>query len=597
MTMLLFSSIIEIVTRPYTTISFLFCIFLFVLSSAFFQQNKNTPRAAYPQGYFSAPVKFKIRLTGTFGELRSNHFHSGIDIKSPNGKVGHSIYAAADGFIDRIKVSAGGYGNALYIKHPNGYKTVYAHLDDFTKEIRDYIKREQYRKERFEVNLYPKDGRFKVKKGEKIGTLGNSGGSTGPHLHFEIRKSSNDHPINPILFGMPVPDDVPPSIRGLKAYYFNSEKEIIGEKTLSVRKLGTGRYALRDGDTLSLPAWRAGFSLKTYDSMTGFRNDNGAYQITMQANNEEVYKLTLEELSFDETRYLNAHIDYPAKQNKKGYYNRCFVLPGNKLNNYVTAGNEGIVPLYTAQTQRIEIRSLDVDGNFSSLVFWVKRDADMGASHQGSYQYLLPYNQANIIENQTIRVSMKQNTLYENLYMDYANLADESHGCYSSVHHLHDNPVAIHRYYELSIRDDQRLPEELRSKAIIADCSGGEVVNCGGAWNDFWVKTKVRQLGDFCLLVDTEAPTITARSFQYDMSNRGYMSFSMKDNFKTSGRAKSLKYRATVDGKWILMEHDGKRNRLSHTFDGRIGRGKHLLKLVVTDDRNNEAVFEQEFIR
>ena len=209
----------------------------------------------YPQDYFRSPVDHAIKLSGTFGELRPNHLHAGIDIKAKNGRVGQPLYAVADGFVSRINVRTGGYGNALYIDHPNGYTSVYAHLEKFPDEITDYIKEIQYKKQTFEIEIYPKDNHFNFLKGDVIGTLGLSGRSYGPHLHFEIRDTESEYPINPLLFGLDVEDRLRPKMHQLKLYRLNDKKETFGTRTYDLTKRSSGQYRIK-GDTISVGAWR-----------------------------------------------------------------------------------------------------------------------------------------------------------------------------------------------------------------------------------------------------------------------------------------------------------------------------------------------------
>ncbi|HRI62354.1 MAG TPA: M23 family metallopeptidase, partial [Saprospiraceae bacterium] len=246
--------------------------------------------ATYPKDYFMAPVDANpLRLTGTFGELRADHFHSGIDIDSKTGGIGQPVFAAADGFVDRIRVQESGYGNVLYVKHPNGYTTVYAHLDRFSSEIQKFVREMQYKRERFEVDLNPADGQFRVKQGQEIGKLGNSGGSTGPHLHFEIRQSGTDKALNPLLFGLPVPDNTPPEIRDMKVYFLNDKREVMTSKPFPIQRQKDGTVGVAN-EVVSLGAWRIGFGVKAFDKQTGHRNDNGIFAISLYADGELVYQ-------------------------------------------------------------------------------------------------------------------------------------------------------------------------------------------------------------------------------------------------------------------------------------------------------------------
>jgi len=551
--------------------------------------------ASYPKDYFQSPVTASIRLTGTFGELRSDHFHSGIDIKSATGGVGQSVVAAANGFVDRIRVQASGYGNVLYIKHPNGYSTVYAHLLRFTPELEKYVRDNQYKRERFEVDLQPADEQFKVVKGQEIGKLGNSGGSTGPHLHFEIRNSTNGKVLNPQLFNLPIPDNVPPEIRDMKVYFLSENREVMTSKPLPLRRDKNGKAGL-EGDTVRFGAWRVGFGVKAYDHMSGFRNDNGIYAISLYADDKLAYEWRMGELDFDETRYHNAHIDYPAKKRFGAWFHRCFVLPGNRLNNYALTETLGAVALYKDKPVRINLKVTDAGGNTSTVNFWALRDEVMETSFLLPSQYDFSYQTENNIVQEDFHLHVPQGALYESLRFQYKTSPSDDAGQYSPTHHLHDNRTPLHKYVEIGLKP-YNLPEELRSKAVVALCGEGRPDNCGGEWSGGMLKTRIRNFGDYCILADTDPPRIIPVVFSDDMRKKSSMAFRIRDNFAISGRADKMSYRGTVDGQWVLFEFDQKRERLTHTFDGRIGPGKHKLRLVVKDDRNNEAFFEGTFLK
>jgi len=548
----------------------------------------------YPQNYFRSPVKHAIRLSGTFGELRPNHLHAGIDIKAYKGGIGEPILAIAEGYISRIKVQAGGYGNVLYINHPNGYTSVYAHLDKFTKEVQDYVRKHQYKNQTFEVELFPPANKFSFTQGQQIGKLGVSGRSFGPHLHFEIRDTRTEKPINPLLFGIKISDKVAPRMHEIKIYHLNDKRETSATQTVALTKTSKG-YRVK-GDTLNIPAWRAGFALKTYDQMNGASNWNGVYSIAMFKDDILIYDFEMESFAFSESRFINAHLDYAEQVAKKSYFNRCYQLPGNQLSIYNEQVEKGVVKLHKNKASQIKMLVRDADGNESSLIFWVKR-ADVQPVEGASYNYLLPYAEENIIENQSLRLYFPKGTFYENIYLEYSSAMEKSNAVYSSVHHIQNYKTPVHKYYDLAIRPIG-LPEKLRSKAFIAYCQkDGSIENMGGYWKDGYLQTQARVLGDFYIMVDTKAPTITPIAFRSNMKGFSKMSFKIKDDIKTGGKAKDLEYRAMVDGKWILMEYDSKKDLITHRFDGSISSGSHQLKLVVRDNRGNETVLERKFTR
>lgn len=570
---------------------FIFFILLLITLCSFSTDNAKK----YPQDYFRSPVDRAIYLSGTFGELRPNHFHAGIDIKAHNGKVGQPLYAAAEGYISRIKISSGGYGNVLYMSHPNGYTTVYAHMHKFTDRIAQYVKTAQYDKQRYEIELFPEKNQFTFKKGEVIGKLGTSGRSFGPHLHFEIRDSRTEKPINPLLFGFQVKDNIAPKLHQLKVYFLSDKLNTLDTKTYNLKKRSGNRYRIV-GDTLEFGAWRVGFGIKAYDHMNGAPNWNGVYKVDMLEDGQLSYNYEMETFAFNESRFINAHLDYAEQVAKKSYFNRCFRLPGNKLSIYEEESSRGLIELSAHRATRITMEVMDVEGNMSTLEFWAKRGT-VKEPASDAFNYYLPFDEENIIDNTTVKVHFPKGSFYENLYMKYRTSRDDSQNVYSLVYHIHDYKTPVHRYYDLGI-SPTNIPDELRSKAFVAYCGKDqEMLNCGGQWQGDKLTAKVRSLGDYCIMVDQKAPTITPITFRSNMKGYSKMTFKIKDNFDTTGKAKGMSYKATVDGRWILMEYDSKNDLLIHRFDKTIGSGKHVLKLVVTDNRGNERVLERTFTR
>ncbi|HHS95510.1 MAG TPA: M23 family metallopeptidase [Phaeodactylibacter sp.] len=547
----------------------------------------------YPQNYFQSPVDRPIYLSGTFGELRPNHLHAGIDIKAYKGKIGQPIYAVADGYVSRIKMQSGSYGKVVYVNHPNGYTSVYAHLHQFTDELEKYVRDMQYRKKSFEVDLFPQKGRFAFRQGEQIGTLGLSGRSYGPHLHFEIRDTKTEKPINPLLFGFKTKDSKAPRIHEVKAYFLNDKRETLQSKTWDTTPTG-GTYHL-DKDTLLLPAWRVGFGIKTYDHMNGVNNWNGVYAIKMYQDGELRYAFEMETFAFFESRYINAHLDYAEQVSKKSYFNRMYRLPGNRLSIYSPQINDGVVKLSKRKSSKITFEVEDLAGNTSRLEFWVRR-AKVKMPPSKTYNYLLPYDEENIVDNGTLYLYFPKRSLYENLYLQYHSSTDRSTNVYSSVHHVHEYTTPVHRYFDIAIRT-QALPDSLRSKAFIAYCAqDNKIYNCGGKWKDGRLQSKVRLLGDYCIMIDDVPPSIKAIHFKKDMRGFRKMSFKVTDNFETAKNIAPFNYEATIDGKWILMEYDAKKDLLTYYFDDKVTKGEHSFRLLVSDDRGNESVFERTFI-
>ncbi len=549
----------------------------------------------YPTDYFRSPINGQLRLSGSFGELRPNHFHAGIDIKSTIGGAGQAIIAAADGYVARVKVQAGGYGNAIYLRHPNGYTTVYAHLSEFAPELAAYVKEQQYARQSFSVDLYPSAGQISFKKGDRIGKLGNSGSSRGPHLHFEIRDSGTEEPINPLLFGLKISDTQAPRLHQIRVYALNGERETLDARSYDIQKGKTRHYI--KGDTVYVGADKAGFALKAYDHMNGVTNWNGVYRISMLVDEQPWYEFTAERFAFHQTRGINAHMDYEERVTKKSNFNRCYLLPGNKLPFYDNLINKGVVQLSSERASKITMITEDISGNTSTLVFWAKASQTQKAVVKRRFNYVLPYDSENAIDNGAMYFYFPKQSLYETLYLDYRSSSDFSENVHSDVHHVHNRLTPLHKYCDIAIQPTT-LPKHLRDKAFIAKCDKkSSITNMGNKWKDGRLWGKTRNFGDFCIMVDTIPPSIKPQTFQANMRGKNRMTFRIDDNYATGGGARGLDYRATVDGQWILMEYDAKNDRLIHRFDERIPAGKHELRLVVTDAVGNRREYEATFTR
>jgi len=546
---------------------------------------------AFPQGEFRSPIKYKIALSGTYGELRPNHFHAGIDIKSPNGRSGADIVAAADGYVTRIKVRSGGYGNAIYMNHPNGYTTVYGHLSKFGPAIAKYVKKKQYQKESFSVDLHPPSDLFRFRKGEVIGFMGNTGTSSGPHLHFEIRDRRTEEPLNALRFGLPLKDNIAPKLHKLKTYLLDDQLFPFQEKEIKLKKKGN-TYHLATGDTLVVGADKLGLALKAFDHMEGSSSWNGIYAISMKVDGIPTYSFQLDRFSFSDTRMVNAHLDYEDKVTKNSTYHRLYSLPGNRLKIYNQKG--GVFRFYDRSVHKVEIQVADAPGNKSNLVFWVKKGA-LIPQPENSFNYLFNYDQANDVDFGGLTCHFPTKTFYENIYfkMDMTHKNDDK--IFGPIYKIHELTTPVQRYFNISIPADM-LTAEQRAKAFIAHKDKkGRWQNAGGKWQFNKMEGRVRSLGEYTIMVDNTPPTITPKRFSNNMSKYKTMSFKLKDDMPTTGTAKSLRYRATVDGQWIMMEYRG--STLTYAFDSHVPKGQHTLKIVASDGMGNETVFERKFVR
>ncbi len=550
----------------------------------------------YPRTYFSSPVNRQIKLSGTFGELRTNHFHAGLDIKSSNGISGDPVYTAADGFVSRIKVEEFGYGNALYIDHPNGFSTVYAHLDRFAPEIAAYVKAEQYRLKTFKIDLYLSKNHLPVTRANPIGVMGNTGSSFGPHLHFEIRHTAGQIPVNPLHFGFDITDRTPPVIQQLLLYEYNESGVLVRTSQLEPKRISSGAYTF--DQIVTSDASMISFGLRTFDSHDGVSNKNGVYGISCSIDREPLFAFTLDEIPFEKTRYLNAHIDYPHKVKENKYFHRCHPLEGNQLNIYETGPERGIVYLNTEIPRKVEFAATDYNGNISRLSFDIIRQHNLSQTLPAlaSYEVLGSPDQIAIVQQPGVQVVWPKGSFYEKTPLSIERLPQESPDSFSPYFVISPTEAPVHVYFEILI-EGLGVPPHLIDKVFIARCEpNGRIVNCGGKWIGNNLVTGVRQLSTYTIMMDTIPPTITPLHFGNKMSGWSRMAFKISDNFGIKDRGRDLLYDAWVDDEWILMSLDGKTGILTHEFDGRILPGEHRLRLRVIDDRGNQSIWERPFI-
>jgi murein DD-endopeptidase MepM/ murein hydrolase activator NlpD len=576
-------------------------LFLFAIFFATFHQG--SAQKIYPEDYFRSPLDFRLLLSGTFGELRANHFHSGIDIKT-NGAEGASVYAVADGYVSRIKVSAFGYGNALYITHPNGYVSLYGHLRGYNKAIADYVKKAQYRQESFEIELFPAEGDLPVKKNEIIAYSGNSGSSGGPHLHYEIRDGASQKPINPLLFGIEVKDIYRPKITSIKIYPEDENSKVNGaNKAVRYPVEGWGTEHRLANDPAIRLSGNISFAIQAYDQQNDTDNKNGPYAVTLFIDSAEVFHFQMETFGFDDTRYVNSLIDYEEYMRNNARLQRTRIDPGNGLGIYSQVRDNGIFSFDDALVHQVRYEVKDVMGNTASLSFKVKseKSAVTNQSQVVDSKFHPPaggpnfkYNTPNRFENESVIVDAPQGVFYDSFTFKY-DTARRVPATFSPVQRIHNKYTPIHDYIKLSVKP-QNLPEDLRDKALIVKISDDRKssTSAGGTWeNNGFVTTKIREFGDYSVSIDTVPPKIKAVQPELYTHLAGQKSVKLIISDNLSGIAS---YRGMLNGKWILMEYDGKNDMLIYNIDEHLPPGRSTFLLEVRDAKNNRAFFAATFI-
>ena len=543
--------------------------------------------------YYAVPVKIPVFLAGNFAELRPNHFHGGIDIKT-QGRTGLEVDAAADGYISRITISPTGYGRALYIDHPNGTTTVYGHLESFASQIDEYIRNIQYEKETFAIDQVVPHGLLPVKKGELIAKSGNAGSSVGPHLHFEIRRTKEEIMLNPLMFNMPVKDKLKPTIQALMVYPVTDESSVMGKQTpqkFEIIKSVNG-YQLKLNQPISVFG-KIGFGIQSVDVLDGSPNKCGIYSIKLSVDGQLIYSFTLDDVPLNETKYVNSQMDYALAMRSGLRLYKTWMEPGNKLQIYDIVEKRGIIDATDGQLHQVKYEIADVYGNTTSLAFKIQ-SKEFKVTPLPAKGELFKYNHHNEIKDDGIRFSVPEGALYSDVDFQYSRKPALAK-FYSPVFQLHNELVPLHLACPLRIKA-VNLPESLRSKVMLAqiDPSTGRIYSATGKYDDGWVEGNIRTLGSYALAVDTQAPKIASLNTidKKTPKDPNILKFKVTDNL--SGIEN---FRGTIDGKWVLFEYDMKNNLLSYTFDKKRFKfgGNHQLVLEVTDFKGNSNTYKTNF--
>ncbi len=533
------------------------------------------------------PIGIELILAGNFGELRPNHFHTGIDIKT-NGKEGYKLYSIADGYVSRIKTSSSGYGKVVYIDHPQyGITSVYAHCQNFVGHVADYTLAAQEAHAFYEIDIQVPALALPVKKGDYIALSGNTGSSSAPHLHFEIRETTSENPLNPLLFqSLQVRDTRAPHIQTLVLYSLSKMGYRIPNKKLEfpVRAKG-GKYTLIK-DTLDVPAdfcsehGGVGLGLSVYDKYNGAENVCGIYHGVLIMNNDTVHQQIMNRLDFEFNRQINTHKDYEAYKKNRTKIEKYYRTINNKIPIYDHSKGKGILGLQPDHSYDMRFSIQDIAKNSSILEFVIRTLPGVLRTENTAFDrydtaYFYPdssytikdkHYQINILENCLYepierKISFKNGTLY---------LGDAKDPVNSAI------SIGLSVSPENKISPEKTLLYHVESKSYFT-----------GKFDNSWFTSEVKSFGTFHLSHDTLAPTLS-RKFKLFNSPQtlNRLSWTVKDD-----RAGLAHYQLFVNGKYHLLEFEHKRSELF--ADVKLASGKYEIKIVVSDAVGN--ISEQDF--
>ncbi len=555
--------------------------------------------ATYNPDDYTYPVEGTERLySGNFGEMRTDHFHSGVDIKT-DGVEGKRVVASCDGYVSRIGLSPYGYGLVLYLAHPNGTTTVYGHLSELREDMQEYMIGERYRTKQHSLNLYPSPSQFPVKKGELIALSGNSGSSGGPHLHFEVRDSAQ-RPLNPVALGIITPtDNIRPMI--LNIYYAETQSidgvcYTKGVSKYPVVQSGDGEYKLLDRDVMWVG--REGyFIFETTDRRDGVTNTFGAYAISCSVDDKPLYNFQHDGFSFDHTRYCNAISYYPYQASTSSEFYRLKRLEGVPHGMIKYTDNSGVLTTEVGDVKNVVIKVSDDMKNSSKLTFTIKGkdDADcFNATPTAAEKIIRPSSSKSFFE-EDVTITFPAGVLYEAAVFSLESqdsVIEPAEGVkiYSPSYSIMDPNIPLHSNITLSIKADIPAEEQPHVMMIMRGRSGKESV-VDAEYNDGTINISTRSLGSFTVAVDNIAPVITP-SFNAEepLSGATQVSFHVTDNY--SGLDS---YSATLDGEWIALDLKG--STLTHLFQKSGDGGTHELKIDVSDRCGNQTSATYSILR
>ena len=542
-------------------------LFLFFLAFAFILAGS---AQNYPQGYFRHPLNIPMELVANFGEIRTNHWHMGLDIRTQQ-RENLPVYASADGWVARIKVEPGGFGQAIYLNHSNGFTTLYAHVNKFFPALQEYVVSKQYELESWPVELTFTPGQFPVKKGDLIALSGNTGGSAGPHVHFEIRDTKTEKVLNPLLFKFPIPDAVPPSVTRIALYDRNKSTYLQSPQILSPA-------AIR-GKTVKVSSSRLSFAVGATDRFSGSANPNGVYTARVVVDGKPVSSFILDNIGYDETRYMNAQIDYPLQARGGATVQHITPLPGARQVAYDTYGSDGVIVLQDNEPHNIVIEVQDAALNTTRIPFSIQYTGSVTpASFAETNDQFLP-NQVNIFEQENFELVTTERTLYDAVNVSFSTGAGMATNAVSPVYSFLSAAIPAHDYVTVRLKPSVSIPEQWRDRIVIKNTSGTRTFVAKATWQRGWMMARFRQFGSYQAFIDNVPPTINA--VPTDLTRASRIVFTPTDNFN------SIKsFRAEVNGQWLRFTND-KGKTWIYTFDDKFPRGESELKVRVEDEAGN----------
>lgn len=542
-----------------------------------FERNYNP----YNQQYFQNPFDSTIEVSGTFCELRGNHFHGGLDIRT-GGREGWPVKASAAGYVERIKVSTKGYGRVLYIRHPNGYTTVYGHLQQFKGAIANYIRAAQYQQRKFEIELYPNKNELKVTQGQLVALSGNTGGSGGPHLHFEIRNPKGQS-TNPLMHGLEVKDNLKPVIKNI-SIYLKDKNSLVENGNYPYKIVNRNGALLNQTQALNVKPGTYSFGLHTDDYFSDRRNKLGINYCWVTTNGYLLYQYQIEKFEFPKGRYINTHTDPYLDYKTNRTYIRLFKENFNPLG-YYKQNTNGEIWLKHGDSVQMKVYVQDYAGHIDSVSWIMVGDTTseklkFNDSDKYDFKKRVSKTKSTYISYENWNISVPGAAVYHPFDFKLTD-APKRESMLSNTLQMHYPYTPLHKYISVSYK----LPADwlkYGNKLCAFSFDGKRKYYEGGSINGSSLKFRTRSLGEYAIAVDDLAPKLKPLQF-----GKNYK-FRVTDNL--SGVDRII---CTLDGKWILAEYEPKTNLIWGSIPNWIKPGEHQFKLIVIDHRGNRTEFNK----